>query len=212
MRQEERSYLNRSLFPEKGEDFIIYIDIQNDLKYRWSLDRYVLVSTPSIQKPTIIVGVSDHINKSEIQTQFNDTNKKIDDFIDLFNQYFSLGDNVQVLKGLWTNYYLSSGGKNPNTEGSGGGFTEFIIKLGDVEINPEGYTSVDGVVTLPNYPSLDGYLLKDTADNLYQAKGDYTTREELNSLDKYIKSLFTAEYDENNALISIKANAGLWTN
>ncbi len=116
-------------------------------------------------------------------------------------------------RGIYTDSFISSGGKNPNTEGGGGGgFTEFIIKFDDVEVNPEGYMSVDGVVTLPNYPSLDGYLLKDTADNLYQAKGNYATREELNALDKYIKSLFTAEYDENDALISIKANAGLWTN
>lgn len=115
-------------------------------------------------------------------------------------------------RGIYTDSFISSGGKNPNTEGGGGGFTEFIIKFDDVEVNPEGYKSVDGVVTLPNYPSLDGYLLKDTADNLYQAKGDYATKEELNTLDKYIKSLFTAEYDENDVLISIKASAGLWTN
>lgn len=115
-------------------------------------------------------------------------------------------------RGIYTDSFISSGGKNPNTEGGGGGgFTEFIIKFDDVEVNPEGYKSVDGVVTLPNYPSLDGYLLKDTADNLYQAKGDYATREELNTLNKYIKSLFTAEYDENDVLTSIKANAGLYT-
>ena len=82
MNTEERSYLNRSLFPEKGESSIIYIDIQNDLKYRWSQDRYVLVSTPSIQKPTTIVGVSDYtklLNKPSINSVILEGNKSLED-------------------------------------------------------------------------------------------------------------------------------------
>lgn len=62
MNIEERSYLNRSLFPPEGKSDIIYIDIQNDLKYRWSQDRYVLISSIATKTSTFPIILSNNIN------------------------------------------------------------------------------------------------------------------------------------------------------
>lgn len=98
------------------------------------------------------LGYLDGVTKN-IQTQFTDTNTKIDNFIALFNRLFTYEGteanptSIHAKLGLWTDSYLSSGGKN--TEGgSGGGLTSFSIV-----VNGTTYNSSNGVVTLPNYPT-----------------------------------------------------------
>ncbi len=95
------------------------------------------------------LGHLDGVTKN-IQTQFTDTNTKIDNFIALFNRLFTYEGteanptSIHAKLGLWTDSYLSSGGKNESGgSGGGGGLTSFSVVL-----NNKTYTSDNGVATI----------------------------------------------------------------
>lgn len=84
------------------------------------------------------------------------------------------GDLVPIPKadgtprGIWTNSFMSSGGRNTTNPGGGGGISSFIIKLGEDE-----YALENNVVSLPPYPSVpdvSGYLTENKANKTFFPK------------------------------------------
>lgn len=115
-------------------------------------------------------------------------------------------------RGIYTDSYLSSGGKNPNAGGGGGGgITDLLIRFDNISPNPNGYQVVNGVITLPNYPvvpDISNYLTKSQADEAYYPLASGNA---LDSRLSVIEKAFDITIDENGIVQEIKANAGFWT-
>ena len=151
MNIEERSYLNRSLFPEKGESGITYIDIQNDLKYRWSQDRYVLISSSPALKTTTtpIIGVSS--SSSSLFEKINIGSKSKPNWI------------VKPLKieknapGIVSDSFISCRGLDPSAATSSGFAREELFSILTGEPKDGEYININYLKDLESWLQEKGY-------------------------------------------------------
>lgn len=110
-------------------------------------------------------------------------------------------NNFPVLEGIGvdSDKELTYNGKKIYDGNKSSGLTDLTIKFADIEYNENGYSVVDNVITLPNYPAL--------GEDLYYPKA---SGEALESRLALFERIFTINI-ENGSIISVKVNAGIYT-
>ena len=153
-----------------GGGGISYFDIifENDPDTKYPLSNGV-VTLPAY--PTI-PNLSNYITKDFADTTYL-SKTEFKAFKDIFDSMFAFDKDgyIHAKKSLWSDGFLSSGGKNASAGEGGGGISSFIIKLGEDE-----YALENGVVALPAYPevpNVDGFLTQIQADGLYLPKATF---------------------------------------
>ena len=158
------------------------------------------------------------VKGNELETTVTGINTALTEFRTLFDSMFEIDEDghIKAKKGLYTEQFLSSGGKNEDVN-SGGGIISFDIMFEGDNVNK--YPLENGVVILPAYPTVEDidlspYLTRTDASRIYVSKDVYNSHTEDYSTFKSSMQTFKALFDEmfeKDADGHIHAKLGLYT-